>query len=555
MPDKHWDFDVGQTFPKYDGPWPGFKPTNHILVLTDDDGSFNEEDRFGLTELVSALDSTTAAFAEFSVTTAHRDTGTGETANADIQAFRFDNPDHFDPERYDQVWLMGIREAVSDVGLSEAELNVLARFMDGGGGVFATGDHQDLGGALCGQIPRVRSMRKWTYDYSADYEEFDPASGHGPPVYGPFRHDTLVAGHDTVFTFDDQSDDIPAPITPKYYGFGNKYFVAKYPHPLLCGPRGVIDVLPDHMHEGECIVPADLSKQFEFDGYSGAEYPGGEDGQVEPDLIAWGHVTSHTTDNTGIEGILDVPSKATSFGVIGAYDGQAAGVGRVVVDSTFHHFVNINVIASGANSSDPVKQAGFAYSPEGQAAYAQIRAYWRNIAIWLARPATQVKMLNSTFWAARWDSQLRMVLPGMVHGRDPSWRQLYQYGVSVRSTMARFSTPCMSHAWIFAWEHPLAKYKWWLRLTLSDPPPWERDESLIDPQEYLLGVLGAVMTELVRSSPREDRAFARELEDRMPPIVRAGLEVAGRAASVHYERRIDATREMLAAVRGPESAS
>lgn len=29
--------------------------------------------------------------------------------------------------------------------------------LHGGGGVFATGDHEDLGVALCGRVPRVRS--------------------------------------------------------------------------------------------------------------------------------------------------------------------------------------------------------------------------------------------------------------------------------------------------------------------------------------------------------------------------------------------------------------
>jgi hypothetical protein len=39
------------------------------------------------------------------------------------------------------------------------------------------------------------------------------------------------------------------------------------------------------------------------------------------------------------------PTVAHSFGLLSAYDGQhRAGVGRVICDSTWHHFVNVNLI-------------------------------------------------------------------------------------------------------------------------------------------------------------------------------------------------------------------
>lgn len=546
---------TSQTFPDFRGPWLPQKPLVRILLVTDDDGSFSQEHKFGLTELVDALESTPGVFVEFQVTKAHRSAATGmftEPAEADIQEFRFDNPAHFDPAEFDQVWLVGILEKVAG-SLGQAELKAVAQFMDQGGGVFATGDHFDIGGALCGDIPRVRSMRKWTYDYAAFGNDgkgvYDPSSPHGPPVYGPFRHDTLVAGHDTAYTFDDQSDDIPARIYPRFYGTSNRYFSHKFPHPLLCGPAGVIDVLPDHMHEGECVVPADLSQTFTFDGYTNAEYPSDGDGvQPVPEVIAQGEVLAHVTDNQDV-GIVDVMSNAREFGVIGAYDGHRANVGRVVVDSTFHHFVNINVVATGANSPDPVKQVGFAASPEGQEAYDQIRAYWRNIAIWLARPAQQTRMFNQTLWAARWDSQLRMVLPGLVHQDNVPWNEMLNYGGSVFRTMSRLISPCATFSWFFAWQHPLARYPWWVRLTLPDPPPWEIGEVFIDPYEYVIGAFGAVMRELVRATPTRDARFRDTLHEQMPAIVRQGLALAARTALPHYERRLRETEKMLAEIR------
>ena len=48
------------------------------------------------------------------------------------------------------------------------------------------------------------------------------------------------------------------------------------PHPLLCGRTGVIDVLPDHPHEGEVLDTSqiDLGATFDAGGYTGRpEYP------------------------------------------------------------------------------------------------------------------------------------------------------------------------------------------------------------------------------------------------------------------------------------------
>jgi len=81
-------------------------------LLTDEDGSYTADEAFGLTELVETLERTSSLFGGFSVTKAHRDkAGPGNSwpADADIQEFRFDNPSHFSPENYDEIWLIGVR--------------------------------------------------------------------------------------------------------------------------------------------------------------------------------------------------------------------------------------------------------------------------------------------------------------------------------------------------------------------------------------------------------------------------------------------------------------
>ena len=48
-------------------------------------------------------------------------------------------------------------------------------------------------------------MRKWS------------AAQNPPSPVGLDRHDALDNGHDDIYTFDDESDDIPMKISPKYY--------------------------------------------------------------------------------------------------------------------------------------------------------------------------------------------------------------------------------------------------------------------------------------------------------------------------------------------------
>jgi len=78
-------------------------------------------------------------------------------------------------------------------------------------------------------------------------------------------------------------------------------------------------------------------------------------------------------------------------GTIGAYDGRRAGVGRVVVHSTWHHVFDINLIGDNAANrpgfTDPraaVWRQGFNASPNGQRVLGQIDQYFRNIVHWLS---------------------------------------------------------------------------------------------------------------------------------------------------------------------------
>ena len=192
--------------------------------------------------------------------------------------FHFDDPG-VDLMVYDEIWLFGyegydgepIGPGSGEPGsITDSELTAITKFMQAGGGVFATGDHDGLGSALCGRIPRVRFMRKW---YSPD----DASPGiplltiRNWPGDGPTRVDTLqksATDTDPNFYFDDQSDDIPQTLA-----------VLVPSHPVVQGASSVLKVYPDHMHEGEVIAATggQLTQTSASDGtlsFAGAGFHG-----------------------------------------------------------------------------------------------------------------------------------------------------------------------------------------------------------------------------------------------------------------------------------------
>ncbi|HEX4864708.1 MAG TPA: hypothetical protein VFV02_11580, partial [Acidimicrobiales bacterium] len=356
-----------------------------ILLVTDGGGSFGT-DAFGLKALIDALAVPPGPWVRFEITTANR----REDPTADIQGFNFAAATL---KEFDQIWLIGVEGLFSE-GLSDAELRAISEFMDDGGGVFATGDHEDLGASMSARVPRVRSMRKWYWPEPGPNGE--PVA---PPGSGTGRFDTLRPGSSPGYQFDDQSDDLPQAIAPRMYpSWGFPWFRRPvYPHPVLCGPRGIIRVLPDHPHEGECYVPSDLTASFTFDGYTIEEYPSLSKGaHLAPEVIATSTVIGGRTeaDEKG-------PVDPRSFGAIGVWDGHRVGRGRVLVDATWHHFFNINLVGDPF-SPDPAKRLGFLATPAGQAAFEEIKAYFRNIAVWLARPDRHVCMRWRALWECRW---------------------------------------------------------------------------------------------------------------------------------------------------------
>lgn len=467
---------------------------------------------FGLSEFVRVL--TSGFLPRFIVTKAHRDTDVNGAA--DVENFKFDAGDL---SVYDEIWLFGVADTGGTANpMTDSELVALTKFMNGGGGVFATGDHADLGVELNGRVPRVRSMRKWYFPNPGPLGE--PAA---PPPIGTDRIETTQRGAGESFThFDDQSDDIPQPLILRWYSLNSsRLFLRLYPHPVMCGVNGPIRVAPDHMHEGEVIVPWDLNATLTFAGQNFVEYPTNGSGQKwPPQIIAWGQVVAETNTSTENAHTGDPNDIATprTFGVVGAYDGQRVGVGRVVVDSTWHHFFDINLIG------DPVapypKTLGFKASAAGQAVLAEIENYYRNIAFWIARPGSIWRLFPAIAWAALKAQPLNMIVNS---------KHRYNYVDTLRigalglENLYRYLPPCtiVVILWQYLVEGPV-------RVVPPDPwagnPPDPGDPLVVDPVVILEAALGGSVVALEAERAEIEKMAPEKAAEAIIHAVSRGVE-------------------------------
>ncbi|MBN1240345.1 MAG: hypothetical protein JXB36_17720, partial [Gammaproteobacteria bacterium] len=343
---------------------------------------FNDEN-FGLSELVATLRGMSTSLYPVTVDLAHRGNPGSARLNGATPNFVFE---YDELKKYHQIWIMAAETRLFSP-ISDDERQAIRRFMDEGGGVFATGDHEDLGVTVGGYIPRVRSMRRWFWPNPGPNGE--PVAPHGGDAT---RHDTNRAGHDPGFSFNDQSDDVPQTIAPRYFGG-----LIQSVHPVLCTPQGPIRVLPDHPHEGECVVPHNLGAHYSIGGHSEREYPDGPGGTPLPPVVI-----ATSTMIPGAETAGKPPVPGGTFGAIGAWDGHRAGAyGRIVVDATWHHFININLIGDrdlGLPNPAVPKTMGFLHTAAGQAHYDRIRTYFTNIANWLTPRSMRRCWLHRHIW-------------------------------------------------------------------------------------------------------------------------------------------------------------
>jgi hypothetical protein len=378
-----------------------------VLIVLDHDFRFN--DPAATPDFTFKTLADTLSAAGFQVTKAHRQTD----ATADIQNIDFTTANLL--QNYDAIWLMGRGgrnefppSSTSSTIMPGPQIDALAQFMDAGGGVFATGDHDSIGAEMCGNIPRVRVMRSW---FGAGDGAKPAAIADVPanfPVITPDRADTTRPNPMGVYTdhapppflwFQNQSDSLPQPITPS----------STPAHPILRRNGADIVVYPDHMHEGKThgsVGGHDYTQNSPFGDTGKPEFREVAGFRKLPEVIATSQVPGgravFDVDGAAVDTTAATPN---SINTLSVYDGRVAGVGRIVTGSTFHHYIDINLtgdseVTPGAISTEvgPNAEKGHGYN-DNAAVFDQIKAVYTNITTWMARPRPAISLIleRSTF--------------------------------------------------------------------------------------------------------------------------------------------------------------
>lgn len=429
-----------------------------LMVL--DGGRFNfgpqqnpngpeDDNYFGVSALANALENSTTPTIQ--VDRAHRRghvftgvvTGMGDHDHEDCSVnltypgdfvFALANPPvantvTADLSQYDVLWLIGdeglngtVNGTYLDAEISDPEKIAIANFMQGGGGVFAVGDHDGIGSMMCGKLPRVRAMRKW---FEWDQTPIDAGNGQ---VFAPNwsvlgldttkpnqtdRNDTLRPDSvDGQFYFFDQSDSTPQPLLTQ----AGAPLASGPVHTILRDQVGaVIANFPDHMHEGEATdfttvsatgmpfnpndgsnMPYELTYQdANNQPVSFVEFPMVNGYQPAPEVIAYGSDTGHATFYDAHAGNPDYAvTNPKRGGVVCVYDGHAVGLGRIVTGSTFHHYLDKNLL--GDPGTNTLTASHNTQSGLQATALNPILDYYINTVTWLARLSQ-----NFHFWTLK----------------------------------------------------------------------------------------------------------------------------------------------------------
>lgn len=306
--------------------------TINVLLYTDsfDIASDSDGEGHGTSRLKRLLETKTLAFAEFKVTVINR--------NAPLNG----SPP---PQRltknlllpFDELWLFGwykIRveqDFKPDFGgrdneLDENEVAALEEWMNSGG-ILISGDHSEpppkkpttdpietflcLGRALGHKVKRAGELRQWKGPFTNQ-----PGSSFN----------TLVrTAKDSEAVEELQTDPLPQSIILLPFGPDGS------PHPIFRGTTKTIRFLPDHAHEGQLILP-DLSK-WPPESTPIPHKP-------KPRFVAMG------CDKRSCE----------SHPLLAVYNGDEAGVGRIIADSSWHHYLNKNLAGLDTDALDLLKQ-------------------------------------------------------------------------------------------------------------------------------------------------------------------------------------------------------
>jgi hypothetical protein len=230
-----------------------------------------------------------------------------------------------DRSEFDELWLFALD---SDGELTAEECAAVERFRQRGGGLVTVRDHQDMGISLCSLVGVGAANHFHTKNVESDSSRRQSDDRETPTISWPNYH----SGRNGDF---------------------QKITVVEPAHPLLRDPENparTLEFFPSHPHEG-AVSASDANRSAR--------------------VIAMGRSMA-----TGRPFNLVVAFESS-------LDELGNRLGRAAAHSSFHHFADYNWDTRKGAPSFVTEPAGNGMATNLRAA-ADIRAYVRNLAIWLA---------------------------------------------------------------------------------------------------------------------------------------------------------------------------
>lgn len=520
-----------------------------ILIVVDTEIATQPGVGFGIGSVIELIRDTSVGCMHFTVDIALRNGEAPIVVDSPAEyapkyrGFRFDMEDDGSDviDKYEQIWCFGFKpsnsgsaddaeiDQASRYPASDSELAKLSRWMDERkGGLFGTGDHHFLGASMCRRIPRLGTMRRWT---NADGV---------PPIGTPNRIDTLrppspayepgnPGGPLPLGNTPHQGDATPQPIQWRAWRWSYwPIFRRKRPHPVLCHPTlGPIDVMPDHAHEGLCVPTSEIAADatYNFDGGDDkAEYPASAGGgpRPMPEIIAYGKTLGDPPYNFA----KGAQPARPSFPMISVYDGHRAGVGRVATDSTWHHWMDVNIQDFKSADDDNWKK---------------ISRYFINLAVWLSPPAYTTRC----FFVSAIKSHFEY--PGF----EEYWKErpVIELGRSLRHHLARIYGPCWvtDRIWVdILWERRM--WPWELLEKKRSPFDFGGIDAEVIEDAYLGSLVQSTLdaAERIKSGVQAGKCAANfeidEPEKAFASATKQGVTDVTRQMARHYEETLEFLR-------------
>lgn len=408
------------------------KPRIKILLYTDAPEIVTRErfGAFGLGRMIDHLEGHAPVFGRFDVRYESRYINNSLEANNMLDSLLTREAET--GLQFDQIWFFGLhqinrsgrslmfRGGTPESELTTAESRALQNWMDDHqGGVLVTGDHANkrptdaspdnlnelfpdhkrnepfigLGRALGRGIVRAGELRVW---------EGDPTSlpGHSFNTHFVRRGINIT---DTIL----EGDRFPQRISPTFFDdVGRPVENGGQRHPLFFYTDDqAIEFLPDHVHEGAVVV-SDLSDEQIWRRNEAGFKP-------EPQVIAKG-INAAT---------------GTKLPLLVAYDGTAVNRGRIVADSSWHHYFNDNL-------------EGLLFPAPDNSPADQIGQFYANLGIWLCPIKKRQQMADvMTEWLVRHP----VVLEGFGPVSTDELPELLGTGGAALTLLKRVASPCEIH--------------------------------------------------------------------------------------------------------------